>query len=161
MVLWQARHRKKKSLVDDMLHCCWIGSWTWTWSTLLVCVLLASVGRRDDEIGGDELLSSLQLDGSLLFENVSSAASDFGRIRFASPRAVLYPRSVRDIQVTLRAAQRVPGLTVAAKGCAHSVHGQAQVPLPFQFTTLVCLPFNIHGVCISMLNLLLPVQAKC
>lgn len=161
--------------------CCLLGSWTklaWsgaTW-TLLMCLLLAR-GRTDRRLedsdqsstsavpGPQGALSSLRLDGVLTFSNTTSAASDFGRIRFALPSAILYPRSVRDIQVTVRAVHRAPassGLTMAAKGRAHSVHGQAQVlyvyctPLTLiarqlqgSFTSIL-FPFSLHSlVCIS------------
>lgn len=123
---------------------CLLGSWTklaWssaTW-TLLMCLLFASgrKGHEDDYsssgCGGSadhhRVLSSLQLDGTLTFSNTSSAAADFGLIHFAMPSAVVYPRSVRDVQVTVRAVLSAAssGLTVAAKGRGHSVHGQAQV----------------------------------
>ncbi|XP_024383193.1 cytokinin dehydrogenase 4 isoform X2 [Physcomitrium patens] len=74
------------------------------------------------------LLSSLRLDGSLTFSNTSSAASDFGRIRYSLPGAILYPKSVRDVELAVRAVQssKGSGLTLAAKGSGHSVHGQAQ-----------------------------------
>jgi hypothetical protein len=128
------------------------GSWSklaWsvvTW-TLLVCLLMA--GNRKERHSGDgeratqdftscslsrdhrALLSSLPLDGALTFSNTSSAAADFGLIHFSQPGAVVYPKSVRDIELVVRAVQSDtrPGLTLAAKGRGHSVHGQAQVRL--------------------------------
>jgi hypothetical protein len=104
-----------------------LGSWTrlaWS-STLLVCLLLAQ-DKTPAELAVREL-SSLPLDGSLTFSNTSSAASDFGLIHFAVPAAVLYPQSVRDVQAAVRAVASLAGLTLAAKGRGHSVHGQAQV----------------------------------
>ncbi|KAG0621417.1 hypothetical protein M758_3G018300 [Ceratodon purpureus] len=73
-------------------------------------------------------LSSLPLDGSLTFSNTSSAASDFGLIRFSEPSAVVHPKSVSDIEAVVHAVLRDTrsGLTLAAKGRGHSVHGQAQ-----------------------------------
>ena len=84
-------------------------------------------------------LSALGLDGNITFSNTSSAASDFGLIRFSEPGAVVYPKSVRDIETVVRAVQRDPrsGLTLAAKGHGHSVHGQAQVHISLQ-TMHIC-----------------------
>lgn len=75
------------------------------------------------------LLSSLRLDGALTFSNTSSAGIDFGRIRFSTPGAMVSPKSVRDVEATVRAVRSATssGLTLAARGCGHSVHGQAQV----------------------------------
>lgn len=76
-------------------------------------------------------LKSLPLEGRLLFEEISEASVDFGRLaRLAPPRAVLQPASVQDISTLVRsiyvAAPRGCNLTVAARGHGHSIHGQAQ-----------------------------------
>lgn len=128
-----------------------------TW-TLLVCLVLARTSSRrgsllqplGEEDAGRQfgtqegppavegsllsqddraLLSSLRLDGALTFSNTSSAGIDFGRIRFSTPGAMVFPKSVRDVEATVRAVRSATssGLTLAARGCGHSVHGQAQV----------------------------------
>lgn len=122
-----------------------LGSWTQlAWSsaswTLVVCLLLSREETSESQVAKTSsclshedhaLLSSLPLDGSLTFSNTSSAASDFGLIHFALPAAILYPKSVRDVQVAVSAVASRSGLTLAAKGRGHSVHGQAQVPIFF------------------------------
>lgn len=126
---------------------CIFGSIT-TW-TLLVCLFLARSRKAGSHYGHEVehvvadlgcqphiacdddcvLLSSLSLDGALTFSNMtsSSAGFDFGLIRFSTPRAVVYPKSVRDVRATVRAVRSSSQLTLAAKGRGHSVHGQAQV----------------------------------
>lgn len=135
---------------SNMIGASILGSWTCiAWSiaswTLLVCLLLPRTrkGQYSDENAyiltnyedgsclsheHRDLLSSLHLDGSLTFSNLSSAATDFGLVRFSLPGAVIYPKSVRDVQVAVRAVRSSRGfdLTLAAKGRGHSVHGQAQ-----------------------------------
>ena len=127
-VLELARKDAAGSVMRSCVHV--LGSWTrlaWS-STLLVCLLLARDEVAKPSSGVDHaLLSSLPLDGSLTFSNTSSAASDFGLIHFAVPAAVLYPQSIRDVQAAVRAVASHAGLTLAAKGRGHSVHGQAQV----------------------------------
>lgn len=133
-----------------MRFVCILGIWTklaWgsaSW-TLVVCLLLARgrKGQHSNEYTQSSssysdssnlsyrdrvLLSSLHLDGALTFSNTSSAASDFGLIHFSLPGAILYPKSVRDIQVVIRAVHSATSseLTLAARGRGHSVHGQAQ-----------------------------------
>lgn len=121
---------------------CMLGiSWTrLAWSsaswTLLMCLLLARGREGDDDKSSrcvshedHALLSSLPLDGYLSFSNTSVAGSDFGRTQFSLPAAVLHPKSVSDVQAVVRAVASRPGLTLAAKGRGHSVHGQAQVTI--------------------------------
>lgn len=76
-------------------------------------------------------LKSLPLEGRLVFDDVREASIDFGRMTsLAPPRAVLHPSSVQDISTLLRAIYLAgpmsSNLTVAARGHAHSIHGQAQ-----------------------------------
>lgn len=68
-----------------------------------------------------------------LLPTTSTAApsSDFGRILFRAPAAVLRPQSPRDISMLLSFLSGSPSLsrvTVAARGAGHSIHGQAQAP---------------------------------
>lgn len=69
------------------------------------------------------------LEGELAFDApaLSEAARDFGGIIEQSPWAVLRPASVEDVATIVRFANR-HGLTVAMRGQAHSVYGQAQAP---------------------------------
>jgi len=113
-----------------------------TWA-LLVCLLVitrrGSHYRDEEEVvnlrgspclprGDRGMLESLSLDGAMTFTNTTSAALDFGRIRFSTPAAVVYPGSIRDVEATVRAVRSSgAGLTLAAKGRGHSVHGKAQV----------------------------------
>lgn len=80
-----------------------------------------------------EILSSLQtlpLDGHFSLRDNEDAAKDFGNIHHFPPLAVLYPKTVSDISLTIKhvfemgfAAQ----LKIAARGHGHSLQGQAQV----------------------------------
>ncbi|CAL9095368.1 unnamed protein product [Musa textilis] len=56
-------------------------------------------------------------------------STDFGRLTRAPPSAVLYPSSPDDIAALVRFSYFSPHpFTVAARGCGHSVRGQALAP---------------------------------
>ncbi|TVU30326.1 hypothetical protein EJB05_21940 [Eragrostis curvula] len=63
-----------------------------------------------------------------LLPTTTTASSDFGRILFQSPSAVLKPQSSRDISLLLGflSGSSLSKVTVAARGAGHSIHGQAQ-----------------------------------
>jgi cytokinin dehydrogenase len=63
-----------------------------------------------------------------LLPTTTTASSDFGRILFHSPAAVLKPQSSRDISLLLSflSGSSLSKVTVAARGAGHSIHGQAQ-----------------------------------
>ncbi|CAN6287940.1 unnamed protein product [Urochloa humidicola] len=63
-----------------------------------------------------------------LLPTTTTASSDFGRILFHSPAAVLKPESSRDISLLLSflSGSSLSKITVAARGAGHSIHGQAQ-----------------------------------
>lgn len=63
-----------------------------------------------------------------LLPTTTTASSDFGRILFQSPAAVLKPQSSRDISLLLSflSGSSLNKVTVAARGAGHSIHGQAQ-----------------------------------
>lgn len=128
-------------------------------SSLLVCVLLLHGSGSPSGGGGggdgEDRLESLR---GLTFTNVSSASVDFGRIRFSSPAAVVYPESVRDVEATVRAVRAGAGLTLAAKGRGHSVHGQAQVPRTISSSQWLILVFQ---AIMERLNLYLEVCLHC
>ncbi|KAH7855920.1 hypothetical protein Vadar_030574 [Vaccinium darrowii] len=74
-------------------------------------------------------LKELRLDGYLSSKNIDHAASDFGNIHHHLPSAVLHPKSVSDISSTIKHIFNMgpaSDLTVAARGHAHSLQGQAQ-----------------------------------
>lgn len=58
-------------------------------------------------------------------EALADAATDFGHLVEARPRAVLRPGSTDDIAAVLRRATQ-HAMPVVARGCGHSAHGQAQ-----------------------------------
>lgn len=68
------------------------------------------------------------LDGELLMDptSLAAAAKDVGNIISETPRAVLRPGSVRDIQKMVRFCRRYR-ISVAARGQGHTTYGQAQV----------------------------------
>ncbi|PON39732.1 Cytokinin oxidase [Trema orientale] len=74
-------------------------------------------------------LKTLELDGHFNFDEVHHAAKDFGnRFQFL-PAAVLHPKSVFDIAITVRHIWQMgtsSELTVAARGHGHSLQGQSQ-----------------------------------
>ncbi|MGQ0841653.1 FAD-binding protein [Actinokineospora sp.] len=82
--------------------------------------------QADAGTGG---LAVPDLDGELVTDAaaLAEAAEDYGQIAHRRPRAVLRPGSVRDIVEIVRFANR-NGLSVAVRGQAHSVFGQAQAP---------------------------------
>ncbi|GJM84845.1 hypothetical protein PR202_ga00555 [Eleusine coracana subsp. coracana] len=63
-----------------------------------------------------------------LLPTTTTASSDFGRILFQPPSAVLKPQSSRDISLLLSflSGSSLSKVTVAARGAGHSIHGQAQ-----------------------------------
>ncbi|PSS09956.1 Cytokinin dehydrogenase [Actinidia chinensis var. chinensis] len=83
-------------------------------------------------LGFSGTLSSLQtlpLNGHFSFDEIHHAARDFGNRYRYLPLAVLHPKSVSDIAITINHVwQMGPGseLTVAARGHGHSLQGQAQ-----------------------------------
>ncbi|KAG6588042.1 Cytokinin dehydrogenase 3, partial [Cucurbita argyrosperma subsp. sororia] len=57
---------------------------------------------------------------------LSSAATDFGHMLSSPPAAVLFPSSINDIVCLIKLANSIPvPFNIAAKGCGHSVRGQA------------------------------------
>ncbi|KAJ1430031.1 FAD-linked oxidase-like, C-terminal [Sesbania bispinosa] len=79
-----------------------------------------------------EILSSLQalpLDGYLSLSDNGDAAKDFGNIHHFPPLAVLNPKTVSDISLTMRHIFEMGSASefkVAARGHGHSLQGQAQ-----------------------------------
>ncbi|KAJ7949275.1 putative Cytokinin dehydrogenase [Quillaja saponaria] len=74
-------------------------------------------------------LETLPVEGHFNFDEVSHAAKDFGNRYQHHPVAVLHPKSVSDIAVTIKHIWQMgprSHLTVAAKGHGHSLQGQAQ-----------------------------------
>ena len=74
-------------------------------------------------------LETLPLEGHIRFANMSHAARDFGNRFQFHPKAVLHPKSVSDIATTVNQVWQTglsSGLTVAARGCGHSLQGQSQ-----------------------------------
>jgi cytokinin dehydrogenase len=63
-----------------------------------------------------------------LLPPTTTASSDFGRMIFQSPSAVLKPKSSRDISLllTFLSGSSLSKVTVAPRGAGHSIHGQAQ-----------------------------------
>ncbi|KAM0933524.1 putative cytokinin dehydrogenase [Dioscorea sansibarensis] len=60
---------------------------------------------------------------------IASASTDFGRVIKASPAGVLHPLSVTDIANLVRFSYESPQrFTIAARGCGHSIRGQALAP---------------------------------
>ncbi|GMP41357.1 hypothetical protein CsSME_00011495 [Camellia sinensis var. sinensis] len=79
--------------------------------------------------GTPSSLKTLPLDGHLCFDKIHHAAKDFGNRYQFLPLAVLHPKSVSDVATTIKHIwQMGPSseLTVAARGHAHSLQGQAQ-----------------------------------
>lgn len=76
---------------------------------------------------GRNLLRIPNLDGTLRLDPAAleEASTDFGRLVFRTPRAVLEPGSVEDIQRVVRFALG-QNIGVAMRGQGHSVLGQAQ-----------------------------------
>lgn len=90
--------------------------------------LISAVGLSTLELGCSPL-RALHFDGHVDFDNTHLAATDFGNRHTAHPRAVLYPASVSDIATLVKSIYRcgsLSDLTIAAKGHAHSLNGQAQ-----------------------------------
>ncbi|CAN6444181.1 unnamed protein product [Victoria cruziana] len=74
-------------------------------------------------------LRGLDLDGRVEFDDVRSAATDFGHLHTSLPSAVVHPRSVADVAKTVRLVFELgqsSNLTIAARGHGHSLQGQAQ-----------------------------------
>ncbi|KAF8022244.1 hypothetical protein BT93_G2398 [Corymbia citriodora subsp. variegata] len=74
-------------------------------------------------------LLTLSLDGHLNFDEVQHVAKDFGNQYQLLPLAVLHPKTVTDIAITIKhIGQMGPHseITVAARGHGHSLQGQAQ-----------------------------------
>ncbi|XP_065868545.1 cytokinin dehydrogenase 6-like [Euphorbia lathyris] len=71
-------------------------------------------------------LKTLNVDGKFEFDDVHTAAKDFGNRFHYLPAAILHPKSVSDIAITIKHAGNSE-LAVAARGHGHSLEGQAQV----------------------------------
>ncbi|XP_019432619.1 PREDICTED: cytokinin dehydrogenase 6-like [Lupinus angustifolius] len=76
-------------------------------------------------------LKALPLEGHLNFDEVglSQASRDFGNRYHTQPMALLHPKSVSDIAVTIKHIWNLgpsSQLTVAARGHGHSLQGQSQ-----------------------------------
>ncbi|KAI0498122.1 hypothetical protein KFK09_021363 [Dendrobium nobile] len=100
---------------------------------LLMALLLASINSRKSDPDAPITASfrSMAIDGQFTTHDVSNAAMDFGNRYHFLPSAVLHPGSVADIAATVRHVfQLGPSsrLTIAARGHAHSLQGQAQAP---------------------------------
>ncbi|KAL2952632.1 hypothetical protein AAZX31_19G122100 [Glycine max] len=80
-----------------------------------------------------EILSSLQtlpLHGHFSLRDNEDAAKDFGNIHHFPPLAVLHPKTVSDISLTIKHVFEMgfaSQLKIAARGHGHSLQGQAQV----------------------------------
>lgn len=74
-------------------------------------------------------LKTLPVEGHFDFDELQSAAKDFGNRYQLLPLAVLHPNSVSDIAATVRHIWQMgphSELTVVARGHGHSLQGQAQ-----------------------------------
>eukprot|EP00253_Pinus_taeda_P001187 PITA_01187 len=94
----------------------------------VITSLISAVGLSILDLGCSPL-RDLDFDGHLDFDNTHLAAIDFGNRHTSLPRAVLYPASVADIATLVKSAYRcdsLSDLTIAARGHAHSLNGQAQ-----------------------------------
>ncbi|KAH9299605.1 hypothetical protein KI387_031287, partial [Taxus chinensis] len=103
-----------------------------------VLVLIFVIARLISAVGlmldlpvceGCPSLTKLDLDGRIDFHNTHVAATDFGNRERALPAGVLYPKSVADIASVVKSIYMSDpslNLTVAARGHAHSLNGQAQ-----------------------------------
>lgn len=94
----------------------------------VITSLISAVGLSTLDLGCS-LLRALDFDGHLDFDNTHLAATDFGNRHTAHPRAVLHPASVSDIATLVKSVYRCGSssdLTIAARGHAHSLNGQAQ-----------------------------------
>lgn len=97
----------------------------------VIARLISAVGLTLD-LGvceGCPPLTMLDFEGYIDFHNTHFAATDFGNHKTALPAGVLHPRSVADVATLVRSIYMSgPGsnLTVAARGHAHSLNGQAQ-----------------------------------
>ncbi|XP_074585453.1 cytokinin dehydrogenase 3-like [Curcuma longa] len=78
-------------------------------------------------------------------QNANTASIDFGRIHFNSPSAVLRPKSPQAISLLLSflSGSSFSKITVAARGAAHSIYGQAQA-LDGIVIEMDALPSNIQ-----------------
>ncbi|XP_020103425.1 cytokinin dehydrogenase 4 [Ananas comosus] len=129
-----------------------------TISFLKLSMLLALTGVAmhvsdpdpDPDLDLDLDLATLPLDGRLAFRGISHAARDFGHRFELLPSAVLYPGSVSDIAKIVGHVYRLGRrslLTVAARGHAHSLQGQAQAPggIVVHMEALAGQEASVHG----------------
>ncbi|CAM8880794.1 unnamed protein product [Rhodiola kirilowii] len=90
---------------------------------------MASIFPQDpNSLDGVSSLKTLSLDGYLIFDDTHYASKDFGSTCKSLPLAVLHPKSVRDISITINHIYSLGGtsdITVAARGHGHSLRGQA------------------------------------
>jgi cytokinin dehydrogenase len=94
----------------------------------VITSLISAVGLVTLDLGCLPL-RALDFDGHVDFDNTHLAATDFGNRLTAHPTAVLYPASVSDIATLVKSIYSCGSssdLTIAAKGHAHSLNGQAQ-----------------------------------
>ncbi|XP_020522231.1 cytokinin dehydrogenase 4 isoform X2 [Amborella trichopoda] len=92
-------------------------------------------------------LKTLNLEGYLSFHDTHLASRDFGDCYHSLPSAILRPKSPQDIAKTLQHVFDLgpSKLTIAARGHAHSLRGQAQAP---------------HGIVVNMESLADPKKRR-
>eukprot|EP00252_Welwitschia_mirabilis_P019479 TRINITY_DN4525_c0_g2_i1.p1 TRINITY_DN4525_c0_g2~~TRINITY_DN4525_c0_g2_i1.p1 ORF type:complete len:370 (+),score=34.35 TRINITY_DN4525_c0_g2_i1:992-2101(+) len=83
----------------------------------------ATIAGRTDYVA--DALGSLDLTGTVEFQSLDYAATDFGGIYRERPAAVVKPGSVEDIVKVVSMAALSDHITVAARGNGHSINGQA------------------------------------
>ncbi|XP_071693894.1 cytokinin dehydrogenase 5-like [Rutidosis leptorrhynchoides] len=72
-----------------------------------------------------------ELDGNLTVDRleIQSASTDFGKMSFSKPLAVLQPASSSDIANLVKLSyESAHGFAVSARGHGHSINGQSQTP---------------------------------
>lgn len=94
-------------------------------------------------------LKELNLNGCFHFHDIHYAAKDFGNYHHYLPLAILQPKTVSDIAMTIKHVFQMglrSNLTVAARGHGHSLQGQAQAPdgLVIDMETLEGPELRIH-----------------
>ncbi|KAK6928816.1 Cytokinin dehydrogenase 1, FAD/cytokinin binding domain [Dillenia turbinata] len=111
--------------------CSWLRRHNFSFLRTFMILLLSFVTIRINlcSPGIPYLLKSLSLEGNLVYDELNYAAQDFGNRYHFPPLAILHPKSVSDIAITVRHIWQLgptSALTVAARGHGHSLQGQAQ-----------------------------------
>ncbi|KAL9233798.1 hypothetical protein vseg_008747 [Gypsophila vaccaria] len=98
-----------------------------SYTFFFVCIMATQIAQCFYSITAP--LEGLSIEGSFNFRDIHLVAKDFGNRYHFHPLAMLHPKTTSDIARTVRHVFEMGAtseLTIAARGCGHSLQGQSQ-----------------------------------